>query len=102
MSARGQLDREPRHRLAVELGREEVARRSQLDAADVAQRPRRPVWVGALDDAFELLGLGEATLRRDPGVELRTLGERLVAELAARGLAVLFLPDRKSIRLNSH
>src|SRR3546814_5056765 len=68
MSARGQLDREPRHRLAVELGREEVARRSQLDAADVAQRHRRPVWVGAQDDAFELPGLGEATLRRDHGV----------------------------------
>src|SRR3546814_18937934 len=71
VGAGGQLDREPRHRLAVELGREEIARRAQLDAPDIAQRHRRPVGVGETDDAFELLGRGESALRRDSSVELR-------------------------------
>ena len=84
-----QLDRHPRHRLAVERGGSRIALRTDFDARDLAKPYHCRAGIGAKNDVLELFNGGKPAFGRNGCADLLPIGERPGADRAAGGLRIL-------------
>ncbi len=83
--------------VAIILGGRGIAFRAQFDAGNVAQRDLGAGGAVLQEDGAELVGRGQARLRRDGGVERGALDRRQAADLTGRNLGVLGFDGRDDV-----